>query len=115
MASRAIEKYQIFPLHLAAMHGSSDAVVQTILEWYPIAVKCWDISGNTPLMYACAIDNRKCRLSQKVKIMRRLLYAAPELINRINEDGRTAISFVIMPSPAPLNILATMDRLRIAS
>eukprot|EP00978_Attheya_sp_CCMP212_P037091 scaffold172749_cov58-Attheya_sp.AAC.3 len=47
--------------------------------------------------------------------MRRLLYAAPEMINRINKDGMTAISFVIMPSPAPLNILATMDRLRIAS
>jgi hypothetical protein len=115
MASRAIEKYQIFPLHLAAMHGSCDAVVQTILEWYPPAVKRWDVHGNTPLMYACAIEKRTCRLSQKVKIIRRLLYAAPEMINRINEDGMRAISFVHVPSPAPLNILATMERLRIAS
>ena len=41
MASRPIEKFQTFPLHLAAMNGSCDAVIKTILEWYPpVAVKC---------------------------------------------------------------------------
>jgi hypothetical protein len=104
---------------MAAKHGSCDAVIQTVLQWYPYAANYWDIHGNTPLMYACAIDGRKCQLREKVEIMRTLLYAAPEVINQVNAEGKTAISCVIAavvaPKRTPVIIFSIVDELWMAS
>eukprot|EP00978_Attheya_sp_CCMP212_P014001 scaffold35411_cov56-Attheya_sp.AAC.6 len=119
LASRATENRHVYPLHMAAKHGSCNAVIQTVLQWYPYAAKYWDIHGNTPLIYACAIDGRNCKLREKVNIVRTLLYAAPEVIDRVNAEGKTAISCVIAaviaPKRTPVIIFAIVDELWMAS